>query len=47
MTCLPIPEDAVRAVVQWKDKPDISALQDQKVSLLMQMSAGTIYSFRM
>jgi len=44
--CLPIAEDAVRAVVQWKDKPDISALQNQKVSLFLQMSAGTIYSFR-
>jgi hypothetical protein len=45
--CLPIPEDAVRAPVQWKDKPDISALEGHRISLLVQMAAGTIYSFRM
>jgi len=44
--CLPLPEDAVRAIVQWKDQPNLSMLQGQKVSLLVQMATGTIYSFR-
>jgi hypothetical protein len=45
--CLPVAEDAVRAVVRWKDKADISSLRGDKVSLFVQMSAGTLYSFRM
>jgi hypothetical protein len=45
--CLPIAEDAVRAPVQWRNKAGISALQGKKICLLVQMSAGTLYSFRM
>lgn len=45
--CLPIAEDAVRAAVQWKDRADISALQGKRTCLLVQMSSGTLYSFRM
>jgi len=45
--CLPIPEDTVRAAIQWKDKTDISELQGKRVSVLVQMATGTIYSFRM
>jgi len=45
--CLPIAEDAVRAAVRWKDHADISALRGQRTCLLVQMSSGTLYSFRM
>lgn len=45
--CLPIAEDAVRAVVQWNDQADVSALQGKRICLLVQMSAGRLYAFRM
>lgn len=45
--CLPVADDAVRAVVRWNGRVNLMSLQGKKVSLLVQMTAGTIYSFRM
>src|SRR6185436_10520561 len=44
--CLPIEEDATRAVVKWKDHADLSALKGHDVHVLVKLEAGEIYSVR-
>jgi len=44
--CLPIQEDATRAVVRWKNHADLSALKGQDVHLNIRFNAGTLYSVR-
>ena len=45
--CLPIAGNAVRAAVRWKGHVDLSELRGRRACLLVQMSSGTLYSFRM
>jgi len=42
--CLPIAEDAVRAPIHWKERPDISAFKGEKAIVLVQLYTGTIYA---
>jgi len=45
--CLPIDEDATRAVVRWRDHADLAALKGQDVHVNIKLNAGTIYSIRL
>jgi hypothetical protein len=45
--CLPLPEDATRAVVRWKDRPDLRELKGRRVLVLIQLQSGIIYSVRL
>ena len=44
--CDPVRGDQNRAVVSWGGKPDLSAFQGQTVRLRIELSRGTLYSFR-
>lgn len=44
--CLPIAEDAVRAEVRWRNT-DIRQLMGRRVLVLLELQAGTIWSFRL
>ena len=44
--CSPIDEDNVRAEVRWKDA-DVRQLTGRRVIVLVELSAGTIWSFRL
>lgn len=45
--CLPLPEDATRAVVRWKGHGDVRGLKGQRVLVLIQLESGTVYSVRL
>lgn len=46
-SCLPITEDAVRAGVRWKGQYSLAPLKGRRVHVLVQMSAGSLYSLRL
>jgi len=44
--CLPIEEDATRAVARWKNRTDLSSLKGQDLHVQIKLTAGTIYAVR-
>ena len=45
--CLPIDEDNVRAPVRWKKHADLAALKGRKVSVMVQLQSGRVWSIRL
>jgi len=45
--CLPIDEDNVRAFVRWKNNENLLALKGRKVSVMVQLQSGRVWSVRL